>query len=364
MNAAFREALVSWYRRNARDLPWRPSRTSGRQALERRRKPTPYRVWVSEVMLQQTRVEAVRDYFTRFMTRFPTIRKLAAADEEEVLEAWSGLGYYRRARMLHAAARQILAEHNGRFPSQRDQVLALPGVGRYTAGAILSIAFNQPEPIVDGNIERVFARLAARNGAGKAAWQFAETHVGEGAAEGLHASDLNQALMELGATVCTPRGPRCELCPVQSHCRAFSTGAVDQYPRRKSATAPRRKRYLFAALHDDRGRILLVRRTRNESASLLPGGLWELPHRDWTGPKAATLDALAEQLALKFDADGPASRRSHSIMNYRLELTVQPCRVGGDVPTAQDRRWFTRAGAQRAAIASATRKLLDAMWNA
>jgi A/G-specific adenine glycosylase len=351
MNPAFRKTLVRWFQGNARDLPWR-------------RKPTPYRVWVSEVMLQQTRVEVVRDYFMRFMKRFPTVRRLAAADVEEVLEAWSGLGYYRRARMLHAAARQIVQKHGGRFPSQRDQVLALPGVGRYTAGAILSIAFSEPQPIVDGNVERVLARLTASDVSDKAAWGLAATHVEEGTAEGLRPPELNQAVMELGATVCTPASPRCGQCPVQSHCRAFDTGMVDQYPRRKASATPRHRRYLFAALYDNRGRILLVRRTTNEGGSLLPGGLWELPHRDWTGAKVAALDALAEQLALKFDTDGHAPRRTHSIMNYRLELTVQPCRVKGEVAAAEDRRWFTRAGAQRAAIASATRKLLDAMWNA
>jgi A/G-specific adenine glycosylase len=349
MNAAFRKTLVGWFQKNARELPWRA-------------RPVPYRVWVSEVMLQQTRVEAVRDHFTRFLKRFPTVRKLAAADEEDVLEAWSGLGYYRRARMLHAAARQVVAVHGGRFPSQRDQVLALPGVGRYTAGAILSIAFNQPEPIVDGNVERVFARLTASEPVPKATWEFAGRHVQQGAAEGLSPSDLNQALMELGATVCTPATPRCDQCPVQSDCRAFAAGAVDQYPPRKMRATPRRKRYLFAAVQDNRGRVLLVRRADGDRSSLLPGGLWELPHRDWNGPKASALDAVTEQLALKVEAAGKPSRRTHSIMNYRLELVVQPCHTAGDLPATGNCRWFTPAQARDAAIASATRKLLDALW--
>jgi A/G-specific adenine glycosylase len=350
MDADFRKALVGWYRDNARELPWR-------------HKPTPYRVWVSEVMLQQTRVETVRGYFTRFMKRFPTVRKLATAGEEDVLEAWSGLGYYRRARMLHAAARQIVDNQGGRFPAQRDQVSALPGIGRYTTGAILSIAFDQAEPIVDGNIERVFARTTARNGTGSFTWQLAETHVREGAAEGLRPSDLNQALMELGATVCAPMRPRCDVCPVQAHCRAFGAGMVDRYPAQKTRAKPRRKRYLFAALRDDRGRVLLVRRMDGDRSSLLPGGLWELPHRDWIGARESALGALAEQLASNLKADGRASRRSHNIMNYTLDLTVQPCRVGGEVPTSKDRRWFTRAEAQQAAMASATRKLLEAIWD-
>jgi A/G-specific adenine glycosylase len=356
MNAAFREALVSWYRQNARDLPWR------REALERRRKPAPYPVWVSEVMLQQTRVEAVRDYFTRFVRRFPTVRKLAAAGEEDVLEAWSGLGYYRRARMLHAAARQIVHEHDGRFPDRREDVIALPGIGRYTAGAILSIAFNQPEPIVDGNVARVFARLTASNPTSRAAWRLAEAHVRDGAADGLLPSDLNQALMELGATVCTPAAPRCNQCPVQSFCRAFATGTVERFPARKTRAGPTSKRYLFAALQDDNGRVLLARRAADDRASLLPGGLWELPHREIAGDTTSTLNALARQLALKFETDGGPSVRRHSIMNYKLALIVQPCRVRGKVRTARDSRWFTPASAAKAAIASATRKLLDALW--
>ena len=344
----FRNNLVAWYRSNARDLPWR-------------RNPTPYRVWVSEVMLQQTRVEAVRDYFTRFLKRFPTLRKLATANEEDVLQAWSGLGYYRRARMLHAAARLVADNHAGRLPSTPDELLALPGIGRYTAGAILSIAFDRPEPIVDGNVERVFARLNAANLASKASWEFARAHVQEGTAQGLRPSDLNQGLMELGATVCTPANPRCDGCPVRAHCRALETGTVEDYPTMKARVNPRRKRYLFAALRDDRGRVLLVRRATDDRASLLPGGLWELPHGNLKGAKKAALKSLAQQWALSLVADGGSSKRSHSIMNFKLDLVVQPCRPGADVPTTADCRWFTLTSARNAAIASATRKLLDAV---
>jgi A/G-specific adenine glycosylase len=338
MRSSFRKSLADWYRANARELPWRV-------------RPTPYRVWVSEIMLQQTRVEVVRDYFTRFIKRFPSIRKLAAADLEDVLQAWSGLGYYRRARMLHAAAGEIVRRHRGRFPSRFEDVIALPGIGRYTAGAILSIAYNQPQPIVDGNVQRVFARLNASNAD---AWPAAGQHVISGAAEGHTPSELNQALMELGATVCTPR-PHCDDCPVRRHCRALKAGAIAEFPARKQRPQARETHYLFAAVRDARKRVLLVRRPEDDNTSLLPGGLWELPHVPHDGQ---ALRALSSALGAELTAAGAAATRRHSIMRYRLNLTLQPCTTAG---TPVQGKWFTAGQAREAAIASATRKLLDAM---
>lgn len=354
MLPGFRKQLVEWYSRNARDLPWRGKR------------PGPYRVWVSEIMLQQTRVEAVRDHFSRFIKRFPNIASLAKADPEHVLEAWSGLGYYRRARMMHAAAKQIVGLHNGRFPKTREAVLALPGVGRYTAGAVLSIAFGQPEPIVDGNIERVFARLQridepVKLRGGKRIWECALGHIRQGILEGHEPSDLNQALMELGATVCTPLSPDCRNCPVRRHCAARRHGDQARYPVLPLRAKAKARRYLFLALGDDAGRVLLVRRAPGDRQSLLPGGMWELPHLEWKACKRKPVAALAESLGAGITTTGRPVTRAHAIMNYKLSLVVQAVRPQAGIQETPDRRWFMPAQAENAAIASATRKLLEAI---
>ena len=186
-----RHALLAWYDAHRRDLPWRRDRD-------------PYRVWVSEIMLQQTRVAAVLEHYARFMKRFPTVKALAAARESSVLAAWSGLGYYHRARRMHQAARQIVGEHGGEFPGTAEEWLELPGIGRYTAAAIASIAFGEAVAVVDGNVERVLERLLGRDGGREAAWQHAEALL-----DRERPGDFNQAMMELGATICTPRSPQC-----------------------------------------------------------------------------------------------------------------------------------------------------------
>ena len=198
--ARFRRSLLAWYAHNARALPWRESHD-------------PYRVWLSEIMLQQTRVAAVIGHYEEFLRRFPTVEKLAAAREASVLAAWSGLGYYRRARMLHAAAKVVVREHGGKFPATAEELRALPGIGRYTAAAISSIAFGEPVAVVDGNVERVLQRVSGRRLAGEELWQAAEELL-----DRKRPGDFNQAMMELGATVCTPRAPGCLICPVVELC--------------------------------------------------------------------------------------------------------------------------------------------------
>ncbi len=196
----WRQRLLSWYDRNRRDLPWRRDRD-------------PYRVWLSEIMLQQTRVSAVLEHYRRFLRRFPTVQKLASAREPAVLAAWSGLGYYRRARMMHAAAKAIVKQHGGRFPGGIAELRALPGIGRYTAAAIASIVFDVPAAVVDGNVERVLGRVFGTGLTGEGFWQTAETLLSR-----KRPGDFNQAMMELGATVCLPRQPRCSACPVFGLC--------------------------------------------------------------------------------------------------------------------------------------------------
>jgi A/G-specific adenine glycosylase len=246
----WRRRLLAWYDRNRRDLPWRQNRD-------------PYRVWLSEIMLQQTRVAAVLEHYRRFLQRFPTVQKLAAARVSSVLAAWSGLGYYRRARMLHAAARSIVKDHKGRFPGSIAELRALPGIGRYTAAAIASIVFNTPIAVVDGNVERVLGRAFAKHFSEKDLW-----HVAEGLLSHARPGDCNQAVMELGATVCLPHQPRCSVCPVVALC---ATRGNLESPKR--LVRAKRKKICYALDHRDSS-VFLVQRPSH--ASLMPG-MWELP---------------------------------------------------------------------------------------
>ena len=251
----FRKGILAWYNAHARDLPWRASRD-------------PYRVWLSEIMLQQTRVAAVLEHYREFLRRFPTVKKLAAAREASVLAAWSGLGYYRRARMLHAAAKVVVREHDGKFPRTAEELRSLPGIGRYTAAAIASIAFDEPIAVVDGNVERVLQRVSGKRLAGEELWR-AATHLLDRKRPG----DFNQAMMELGAMVCTPRAPSCLTCPIIELCATRGELAATLKP------APQTKREIHYVLdfrnRDRRDReVFLVQRPRD--LSLMPG-MWELP---------------------------------------------------------------------------------------
>jgi len=249
--AAFREKLLSWYDQNRRDLPWRKDRD-------------PYRVWVSEIMLQQTRVAAVLPKYQSFLQRFPSVQKLAAARTPSVLSEWSGLGYYRRARNLHATAKIIARA--GKFPQTSEAWRALPGIGRYTAAAISSIAFNEPVAVVDGNVERVLRRVSGRNQSTAKSWKTAQALL-----DPRRPGDFNQAIMELGATVCVPGEPLCAVCPIQSFCTA--QGRDRTLPRK-----PRQqKRKIAFALALSNGSVRLVRRS---SIQTLMPGMWELPRSD------------------------------------------------------------------------------------
>jgi A/G-specific adenine glycosylase len=272
---ALRRSLLAWYARAQRDLPWRRVRD-------------PYAIWVSETMLQQTRVQTVLPYYERFMRELPTVHALAEAPEGHVLALWSGLGYYRRARMLQAAAKRIATTHGGQIPREPEQLRQLEGVGAYTAGAIASIAFGRRAALVDGNVARVLARLFVieddiKSARGKASlWRVAEQLVS--AAEG-YPGDWNQALMELGATVCSPRDPLCSACPVQESCGAFAQGVVARLPLSGGKRAPLVVRYVAIVLESTRA-VLLARR-RND---VLFGGLWEPPRASgMVAPLAARL---------------------------------------------------------------------------
>lgn len=258
--------LLAWYRRTARDLDWR-------------RTGDPYAIWVSEVMLQQTQVATVQRYFPRFLAAFPTIAKLAAAAEDDVLRLWEGLGYYRRARQMHTAAKKIVAEHGGELPRDPETLCSLPGIGRYTAGAILSIAFDTRLPIVEANTNRLLSRLLALRGdtntsaAQQLLWEAAESLLpvrGSG--------EMNQALMELGSLVCTPRTPRCEACPLESLCPTRRHGLQEQIP---AARRPPKMESMHeaAVVIEYRGKILLRKCSDGERWA----GLWDLPRFSLTG---------------------------------------------------------------------------------
>jgi A/G-specific adenine glycosylase len=289
----------------------------------------PYAVLISEIMLQQTRVEVVADYFTRWMVRFPTLETLAAASLDEVLKQWEGLGYYARARNLHRAAQMLVHAHDGRFPQTRAGLLALPGIGPYTAGAILSFAFNQHEALLDGNVIRVLTRLAdmaapiEATATRKRLWALAAELVE--AADAGDAGALNESVMELGATVCLPRAPRCLICPVAPLCRAQQAGVQEQRPVR----APRKAtpHYEVAAGviwqgEPGRSKLLVAQRP----AEGLLGGLWEFP-----GGKREAHDAdlpatlrreIAEELAIEIDVGAPIVTVPHAFTHFRITLTA------------------------------------------
>jgi len=260
--------LLQWFKKHGRDLPWRITRN-------------PYRIWISEIMLQQTQVDTVIPYYQRFLKTFPTVATLAKAGLSRVLKIWEGLGYYSRARHLHQAAKRIIEEFNGRIPDRLDELLSLPGIGRYTAGAILSIAYNKEAPILDGNVKRVLSRLYAvatplgQAKTEKLLWTLSESLIPKG-----HAGSFNEALMDLGATVCTPNDPCCSLCPLRSLCRAKAIGNPERYPTiTKKKKIPQVNGVSAVIVRD--GKVLLHQRPPKGFS----GGLWEFPNWRAQGEK-------------------------------------------------------------------------------
>jgi len=321
-DAALRRALLRWYGRHRRPLPWRATRD-------------PYRVWLSEVMLQQTRIATVTPYYHAFLRRFPTLEALARARDADVLEAWAGLGYYRRARSLHAAARWVVREHGGRVPDEPASFARLPGVGRYTTGAVLSIAYGRPLPALDGNAARVLSRLEAlpasvRVPAGaRRLWERAAALV-----PARRPGDWNQALMELGATVCTPRAPGCAACPLRRACRAHALGCVDRFPPAPARHAGERVRQAHALI-TRRGRVLMARRE-----GPLLAGLWEPPGVEVRRgrPETALRRRLAE-LGLRVRLVPANASVRHTITHRRIEAEVWRGELSGPTPRSARLRW-------------------------
>ena len=305
----FREQLLAWFDHNKRDLPWRKDHD-------------PYRVWLSEIMLQQTRVAAVVEYFERFLRRFPTVRTLAAARESSVLAAWSGLGYYRRARMLHQAAKQIVKA--GAFPATAAAWRELPGIGRYTAAAIASIAFDEPLAVVDGNVERLLQRILGQPTDGESLWSAAEALL-----DRHRPGDFNQAMMELGAVVCLPRQPKCLLCPVAELCA--TRGELN--PRSKGNR--QHKREIHYSLDCRNGSVFLVRRP--QTARLMPG-MWELP-------EAAPANGHASTFTL---------RHSITVTDYLVRVQQTPVNPG------IDGSWIVKSRLPQLPLTGLARKILRA----
>ncbi|PSJ61419.1 A/G-specific adenine glycosylase [Pseudaminobacter soli (ex Li et al. 2025)] len=315
--ATIAQHLLAWYDDNHRELPWR---TAPRD-LAAGVRPDPYRVWLSEIMLQQTTVEAVKPYFRAFLEKWPTVEALANAENEEVMKAWAGLGYYSRARNLKACANAV-AQAGGSFPDTESGLRALPGIGPYTAAAIAAIAFDQPAAVMDGNVERVMTRL-----------YMIDTPLPEAKAEirslletlvpQKRPGDFAQAMMDLGATICTPRRPRCMLCPLRDDCQVLGQADPEFYPvRAPKAEKPSRRGAAFVAVRDD-GAILL--RKRPEKGLL--GGMTEVPTTGWT----ARVDGLTTADAAPFPADWQmAGSISHVFTHFSLELQVFRATVSGD----------------------------------
>jgi A/G-specific adenine glycosylase len=299
--------LLRWYDRHRRTLPWRAKPGEA---------PDPYRVWLSEIMLQQTTVATVGAYFDRFVARFPSIAALAGASLDDVLHAWQGLGYYARARNLHACARAVTTDHGGAFPEDLAGLRALPGIGAYTAPAIAAIAFDRKAAAVDGNVERVVARLFALEaplpGAKPELRRLAETLVPD-----RRAGDFAQAMMDLGATVCTPRTPKCILCPVQAFCRGRALGIAETLPRRRARTArPTRRGIAFWAVRPD-GSVLLRRRPEHG----LLGGMIEVPSTEWREAAISEAAARKEAPVRASWVRLPGTVR-HTFTHFHLELAV------------------------------------------
>jgi A/G-specific adenine glycosylase len=350
--AAFRRRLVGWYRERARDLAWRKTRD-------------PYRIWLSEIMLQQTTVAMAAPYFERFTAAFPTVQDLAAASEQTILRMWEGLGYYRRARNLHAAAKRVAAEYGGSFPSDIAALMKLPGIGRYTAGAIASFAFDVPAPIVETNTQRVLTRLIAYRGdpasteGQRLIWNAAEALVPRQGA-----GRFNYALMELGAIVCKPALPLCDQCPVQGHCAAFQSGLQNELPRLAPRVKPTPVREAAVVVRRN-GHVLLRQRSKGERWE----SMWDFPRFELAseGPLFVRDELIAkvrEQTGVRIEPGCLLKTIKHGVTRFRITLDcyeAQP--AGGRVRCTRERpvRWTPIAELPALPLSVSGRKIADAV---
>jgi A/G-specific adenine glycosylase len=353
----FRKNLLAWYRQFQRDLPWR-------------RTKDPYRIWISEIMLQQTRVAAVIPYYQRFLERFPDVGALASAPHDEVLRLWSGLGYYSRARNLQAAAKQIVALHDGEFPRDEESVLALSGIGTYTAAAIRSIAFGAKNAVLDGNVARVLARLGAIRGEVREAkrWKSLQKTAGE-LLDPEYPGDWNQAMMELGAMVCTPRAPQCLLCPVAKFCRARQLADPESYPEKRKKRDAVQITLAAAVFSMPRGRTLLLPPPAEKNGTPADDDVPTLVSRMWHFPTVAIRKNPDEELRTfleQFLPDAssllslePLAKVRHAV-TYR-NVTVLPFRiVMPDIPQIRGAKSIRLEDFAKLPVSNLTRKIARA----
>ncbi|MCE7027988.1 A/G-specific adenine glycosylase [Jiella avicenniae] len=343
---AFSAALLAWYDVHHRELPWR---ISPRQRAAGAR-PDPYRIWLSEIMLQQTTVAAVKAYYAKFLARWPGVSDLAAAPEGAVLAEWAGLGYYARARNLHACAKAVETEHGGRFPETAAALKALPGIGDYTSAAIAAIAFDEPAAVVDGNVERVVTRLEAIEAPLPGAKPLIKAKVAA-LTPNRRPGDFAQAMMDLGATICTPTRPACAICPVRPFCTATKTAEAERYPvKAKKAAVPERRGAAFVAMRPD-GAVFLRRRP----GSGMLGGMSEPPTTGWS----ARADGALGEGAAPFAADWRrVGEIEHGFTHFRLTLEVWCATVKND--PAVDGWWSKPEEIAAEALPTVMRKVLKA----
>ena len=346
---ALRSGLLEWYSIQGRDLPWRRSRD-------------PYAIWVSEIMLQQTQVKTVIPYYDRWLAQFPTLQTLASADQQQVLKLWQGLGYYARARNLHRAAQDIVSQHHGVFPTDLPTAVSLPGIGRTTAGGILSAAFDQPTPILDGNVKRVLARLVALSVPTSKAiaqlWQLSIALL-----DPAHPRDFNQAWMDLGATVCLPRSPLCDRCPWQPHCCAYHQGIQTEIPMTETRAPIPRKMIGVAVIWNDAGQILIDRRKPNG----LLGGLWEFPggkvELGETIPDCIQRE-IQEELGIEIEVGDRLIVIDHTYSHFHVTLNVHHCKHLSGEPQAiecDEIRWVELADLDSYPFPKANLQIIEAL---
>ncbi len=344
-----RRSLLGWYQQQGRDLPWR-------------RTQDPYAIWISEIMLQQTQVKTVLPYYERWLQAFPTVQALAAADQQVVLKLWEGLGYYARARNLHKAAQQVVAEFEGEFPRELEGAIALKGIGRTTAGGILSAAFNAPTPILDGNVKRVLSRLiayrAVPNKALMPLWKLSEQLLDPN-----YPRDFNQAIMDLGATLCTRHNPTCLLCPWQTSCAAYNQNAVSRFPMTESRQPLPHKHIGVAVITDSQGNILIDRRKQEG----LLGGLWEFPGgkiEPGETPEECVKREIKEELGIEIAVQDKLVTIEHAYTHFKVTLNVFNCKhLSGDPqPLESDEvKWVTLDEIDQYPFPKANSQIIEAM---
>ncbi|MFD2046439.1 A/G-specific adenine glycosylase [Ornithinibacillus salinisoli] len=321
--SGFQKALLHWYDQNKRDLPWRENQD-------------PYRIWVSEIMLQQTKVDTVIPYFHHFLEKFPTVQDLAAAEEQEVLKAWEGLGYYSRARNLQHAVREVVTEYNGEIPSTPKELGSLKGVGPYTKGAILSIAFNKPEPAVDGNVMRVFSRLLhieddiAQARTKKLFEEYTRELISSD-----DPSSFNQAIMDLGATICTPKAPTCMLCPLHEYCRAFADGVQEKLPIKQKAKKPKPVPYVTLVIKNRHDQVIIEKRSNQG----LLANLWQFPMIPLTEVSIDHIENwFRSEYGLKVNMNAKMDQIKHTFSHLVWHLEVHEAELVEDQTVVSDER--------------------------